>query len=762
MMAKENKVNLNDYLRILHKRKWLILSCLVGVLVSVTIFNEITSPIYEADTLIVFDNTNTAAQFSLPFSSPVNKSFLTNQIEEIKSRSLSFEVYDALPDSIINSFPLPRRREENFNLKRYVSRQIRERVSAITVANSEVIHIRIEAFSPAAAQIIANTITTVLQNRNLSVRRESASNVKQMIEDQLIVYKAALDSSEKALRAYKEKSKVTLVDREAEEILRRITEAEVSHNLIQAQLHAAEQRLTFIQSRLSQEREEIVPSIIQITSPLAKALKEELIDLEVQATMLRVQNYSDDHPKLRELERQIEQAKTSLKNETLKIAHGEDVIDPLSQISKYREEVLTIEIDIETYNAQEVALNKVIQQYENNLQSIPEKELHLAQLLRNLNVNEKIYTMLLSKREEAKILEAEQQGDIRIIDSAQRQQKPIKPKKILNLFLGFLLALMLCFGLVFLLEFFDATVNSVEEAERLTHLNVIGSIPRLDPNIKQPTRKYAQQHLAKSNGKYSSALVMHYLPQSIEAEAFRALHTNLQFSLLDLTSKVVLVTSSHPAEGKSTIVSNLSIATAHMGYKTLLIDSDLRKPVQHELFKIVNEMGLIDVIQNPYFNVYHPGPKGEKVLFENAAPLTANFDERQDRGERDVEAKLAAIHTVIKETGIANLDIITCGRRTSNPSGLLNSYAVEAILNTIRSQYDVIFLDTPPINVVVDASIVSRHVNCAILVIRVGKSNERDIIRAKSMLEQTKVASILLVLNEVLGQNGYSKYYYST
>jgi capsular exopolysaccharide synthesis family protein len=198
-----------------------------------------------------------------------------------------------------------------------------------------------------------------------------------------------------------------------------------------------------------------------------------------------------------------------------------------------------------------------------------------------------------------------------------------------------------------------------------------------------------------------------------------------------------------------------------MGYKTLLIDSDLRKPVLHELFKINSDVGLIDLIQNPYFNAYHPGIRGEGVLVENAVPLTTSFAAREDREEQDVESKLAAIHNVIRETDIANLNLITCGQRTSNASGLLNSYAIQTILNTTRLEYDVIFLDTPPINVVVDASIVSRHVNSAILVIRVGKSNERDIIRAKSILEQSKVASILLVLNEVLGQNGYSKYYYS-
>ncbi|MBN1482173.1 hypothetical protein EH223_07945 [candidate division KSB1 bacterium] len=765
-MAKEKKVDFNDYMKILLKRKWLLISCLLGVLTSVVIINEITPPIYEADTLIVFENLNNPVNFAMPFTSNIKRSFLTNQIEEIKSRSLSFEVYDALPDSIIHTFPLPRRRTERFDLRRFVSKQIQERVSAVTKANSEIIHIRVEAFSPAAAQIIANTITTVLQRRNLDVRREGASNVRGMIEDQLIVYKTALDESEKALKAYKEESKITLVDKEAEEIFRRITEAEVSYNQSQANLQAAEQRLDFIKSRLSERRAEIVPSVTQITSPLASQLKQQLINLEVQVTMLRVQDYSNDHPKIRELEKQIDQAKKNLRDETLKIAQGEDLVDPISEITRYMEQILTLEIEIETYKAQEKALHSVIEEYESRLHTIPDKELHLAQLLRDKNVNEQIYTMLLSKREEAKIVEAEQQGDIRIIDSAQRTKDPIKPKKMLNLFLGVVLASMCAFGLIFLLEYFDASVSTIEEAERITNLNVIGAIPRLDLNSKKRIKKKADVELAATNGKYSPTLVMHYLPQSIEAEAFRTLRTNLQFSLSDLTSKVSLITSSYPSEGKSTIASNLSISTAHMGLKTLLIDADLRKPIQHTLFKLDHDAGLADLVLNPHFFEDKVKSGTAKQVFSehyNDGAVGA-MEAMRHESKNDLQHRIDAIQAVVRKTGIPNLDIITCGQRSSNPAELLNRRSMQTVIDTLRDQYDVVFIDTPPINVVIDAGILSRYVDLSILVIRVGKSNEKDIMRAKSLLKQSKAKSILLVLNHVIGQNGYSKYnyYYSS
>ena len=227
MYDEQDQIDFTRVFKVLDRRKWLIISCLIGVLGSVIALNHLATPIYKADTTIVFEEQKGPAASINPFKISLTKSFITNQIEEIKSRSLSEEVRDELPVAILNTFKLPKNPEPEFNKENYIARVIQKNISASSITNSEVIKIEVEANSPIAAKVIANTIAEVLRKRNLDVRREETSNVRQIIEDQLSSFKKQLDNAEIALKDFKENSKVTVIDKEAEEIFKRITEAEI-------------------------------------------------------------------------------------------------------------------------------------------------------------------------------------------------------------------------------------------------------------------------------------------------------------------------------------------------------------------------------------------------------------------------------------------------------------------------------------------------------------------------------------------------------
>ena len=736
METKQNiQFDLMKSLQIIYRRKWLISAIMLVVISIISFINQLSTPIYRAKTTIVFEEQNGPSASINPFKISFNKNFITKQLEEIKSRSLAEEVAKELPEDVINTFEFPDEISPGFRIENLIAYQIRENISASSVNNSEVIKIEVEANDPNAAETIANTITEVLSKRSVDVKSQESNNVREIIENQLTNYKQKLDDAESALKNFKEQSNVTAIEKEADEIFNRITEAEIKYNQAKSNLDAANKRYSFIQGKLAKERKDLIPSITKITSPWAQQLKQQLVDLEVQYTTLKLKEYAENHPKMQELNRQIQETKSNLMKESLKIASGENVLDPISQIQRFMEELITLEIEIQTYQAQEKTLKNIIYAYKRTLNTIPDKELRLAQHLRDKEVNENIYKMLLQKREEARIAQAEKIGNIRIIDPARASKNPIRPRKILNLILGVIFGSLIGIGLAFLLESFNHTIKSVEEVEQLTKLNVISTIPRI--KITNHNGIHKNGNTRKRAIDITTKLIAEYNPLSIESEAFRRLKTSLQLNANNTLVKKILITSSNPAEGKSLIISNLCITTAQMGLKTLLIDADLRKPVLHTIFQRKNEPGLTDLIISNMSN------KSNNLLFKEK---TFNIED-------------ANIFSCISATKIANLDLLPCGAIPLAPSEILNSKYMETLLEDLDLRYDIIFIDTPPINVVADARILNAKVDGSILVIKAESTTSSDIETAVKLLKiEDNIIGIVVNCFDI--HNG-DYYYYS-
>jgi succinoglycan biosynthesis transport protein ExoP len=771
------QLNLNNALRIIEQKKWLIFFCLLGILSPIIVFNRLSRPLYKADTSIVFEEQNYSASVNPP-ETPSNKGFINNQIEKIKSRSLSEEVARALPINIINTFPLPKEPESNFNKEEYIAKEIQDRISANAVTNSDVIKIEVEAYSAIAAKIIANTIAKVFIRKNLEVRIEGTGTTKKFIEEQLVTFKSQLGNSELALKNFKEQNKVTIINKEVEEIFKRITEAEILYNQNKTNLDAAERRLSFIQNKLALERKNLVPAITKITSPWVQQLKKQLVELEVQYTILRVQNYAESHPKLQKLKEQIEQTKDNLKQESLKIASGENIVDPISQIQKFMEESIALEIQIQTYQSQEKALREILNNYKRSLNTLPAKETQLAQLLRDKEVNEKIYMMLLQKREEAKIANAEKLASIRIIDPAKLPSKPVKPRKGLNLIFGITLGLIMGFVLVFLSEYLDNSLKTVEEAELITELNVLGTIPQISTSLKKAIAKKLKKKRGEQAAEMISNLVTIFIPKSPESQAFRTLRTNLQLSRIVTSLKTILITSANPREGKSLIAANLSITTAQMGQKTLLIDADLKRPTLHLLFQRRREPGLINVLasnNNLPYNRKNLKPLGDNKNMFNSYDIDVDNQRNQTGIDLDYVFKIqnsansinrkhtglkTSIRDAIYSTDVANLDLLTCGAIPNNPSEIFVSMAMKSMILELRDHYDVIFIDTLPINIFTDAALLSSIVDGSILIAKAGTSSVKEILGAKELLLKAQSKIIGLVVNYLDATTDHSKYYY--
>ena len=759
-------------LLILSKKKWLIIGISLFVLLPVQYFNMTTPRIYEAEVKIKHEEKEFGISDGNLVQFPMNKNYIENLIYEITSYSLMNQVAMELPDSIVNEMALLNEIKKNKDFYANLTHLLLRNTDVRPLLNSDVISIKVQCQNATSSAFIANKIAELIRIRNRNQLLGDVNQVRNTVEEQLKYFEEKVKSSERALMRFKEQNKITYLTEESQEIFKRITEAETAHNTIKADLDASQERLRFVKSKLAKDRGDLVLAITTTTSPWATKLKEQLVELEVQYTTLKVQNYSESHPKMQSLKSQIEETKKNLEEETIKIAMGENTIDPLSEIQKSLKEIAELEVDIHTYQAQDSALANIIQEYNHTLEKLPEKELELGRLTRDKNVADKIYTMLLEKREEARIKEAEKTGNIYIVDKAQIPRKPIKPKKSLNLMLGLFLGISFSVCIVFINEMINRKIYTIEDIERNFKIDIIGTVPNANghqnfmgdfrKNVSSANNKIQHlfsidsgKHIAKhdekkepNNGKDNSLynhLVIHMDPKAPVSEAFRTLRTNLHsISKRRGHLKSFLVTGATPEIGKSFVAANLAISNAQLGFKTLLIDTDLRKPIVEKILKIKMKPGLTHLIEE----------------FSNVDPSAENEPKRKKSTKnRDEQNKYKSfIHT----TRIKNLSVLPCGSIPENPSELLASESVNYLILKLKSYFDVIILDSPPILVVPDALCIAPFVDGIVFVARASKNTHKDIALAKKLIDRIKDNHMLgLVLNDInKGEDYYSHYYY--
>ena len=726
-----------DAVSIVWGRLWLVLLCVAGVLAPIVYHNYTAPPVYEAETSILFEEgTQPIRAFDLS-NGFARKSFIINQIEIIKSRTMAEGVAAALPPEVRTSLTadpdtgsgwlakvtalLPaslggrsishQGSFETVEPERALASVVQKSIEAKQVRDSDIVEVTVSANAPEVATVMANTVAGVLKKSSVDVKKEELRAVGQFIGNQLADFQRDLDSSEQALKDYKQYNQVTSLQEQGTEILRRVTEVEVLYNRIKSEREGVEQRLAYLEQKLSESRQTIVPDITRSSSPYIAELQSNLVKQEVERANLLVQAYPEDHPKVQGLDRQIAEIKEKLRSAAAQIADGATLIDPVSQIGKWVQDLVSLRVELVALRAQENTLGRAVEQYESGLQALPEKEFQLAQLIRSRNVNEQIYLMLRQRHEEAQITEAGELGNIRVVDPADQPLSPVSPRKRLNLILGLIAGLTLGVALAFLFESLDSSLKTVEDVEGQTDLSVLGIVP---------FRRVKRHGRGDANG-LAEDLVAYHHPTARDAESYRTLQTNVQFAGENGGPKTVLVTSAGPEEGKSDTVANLGIVMAQAGRRTLLIDADLRRSALHSLFGLNAQPGLTDVL------------KGEKT-FEEA----------------------------VQATKIEHLDVITRGSRVDTPTVLLRSAKMTELLDMLKGQYDVVLLDSPPAIAVTDPVVLSAVVDGVCLVAESGRTQADELSRTKELLDHAKASTLGVVLNKFDPRHSYrsSHYYY--
>jgi len=363
----------------------------------------------------------------------------------------------------------------------------------------------------------------------------------------------------------------------------------------------------------------------------------------------------------------------------------------------------TVEILSEQLLQTEAELVKLREDYNGILAQTPDNSEQLKTSADAVEIKEKTYSILLEQYEQARLKEALRENVISIVEPAIEPKSPIKPNKVINIGLGFLIGLAGGVGLALLLENLGARLYTAEQIEVVTELVPIGKIPKFN----------SKGLLLAQNGNLK-------IKYTLFKESFRRLQTRIVTQFTEKSKvhpiKTILFTSALPSEGKSTIVANLAIAFAQNGKKTLVIDCDLRIPTQHKILGLPNRQGLSD------------------VLNRHAKP-----DE------------------VIQKTRYNDMYLLTSGSLPANPTELLGASQMKALLDKLVDEYQIIILDAPALLPVADATLLAGVVDGVVLVTRRAFSKEENVREACRQLGEINAHMLGVVINEA-EQNG--TYYY--
>jgi capsular exopolysaccharide synthesis family protein len=747
----EDEIDLKEIWRIIRSYRKSIALIFV-IIVSLTIYITLTSrPIYQATTVVMIkENGTDPGSFVFDFGMNNSKQRLQNEIEVLNSYNLHDHVVQSLiEDNSADQMSLfgtryVRKRYRvldhlrawvgqasdsliapealNYSQRIRIVENLRKNSNVSTVRDADVLKIAVSSPDSAEAVFLANRISNKYRNLDLAGGQGELHFVLSFLDSQIIKYEKRLAIIEDELQQYQSDFQIYSLDGSAELLLKDLTSYESIYYTNIAELEVAHERVAYLKGQLSESEKALMEEITNTNNPMIVALRSKIAELEAQKVQQMVdEGWNEQSLQARDFERRILEMKDKLTGITESlILSGWSEEDPFAASQEIFNKIVEQEVEVHSARSRASEYKKLVDQMSGRLTSLPVQTLQYARLERDLKLNESLYLTMKQKYEESRITEAGQLGKVRILDPALVASK-IKPNKKMNLLLGVFLGIGLGVGYAFLREFLDNTVKAVEHLER-KGLTILGIIPDMQGASASKAAK-AVSGPSKGGTDFRWRLITYEDPKSPISESYRSLRTNVAYSSVDKKLKSLLISSSQPGEGKSTTTANLAIAFAQLRKKTLLVDADLRKPVQHNVFG-------------------HPrGPGLSEYLINEV---------------KDVDS-------IIQETKIENLYILTAGGLPPNPSELLGSDRMSQLIDKLEQEWDMILLDSPPIVAVTDASMISGEIDAIALIVKAGSTERSAVDRALDMVRNVKAPLIGAILNgasqESLG--GKYAYYYS-
>lgn len=697
---RRDAIELSALLVLLWRRKWLVAFCVAGALILAKLYVSWATPLYRADALIVLEARKPEVlRFDAAASTlTTSPSGIQTEVDVLRSAALAERVIDRLElmnDPELNPFigiepeafdwwgsftSLFREDEVEARDNEPQTISMDEQKTAVidifkgrllisNINESYSIWVSFTSELPAKAALTANTVVEQYLVSQLEAKLDAMHRANRWLSDRVSDLRKRVEESDFALQTYKEK--MELIQTRGQNVSTQQL-AELNTELVVARTDLAEAsaRLKRVQQLMQTSQVGSAPEVLG--SPIIQSMKAQEVELIQEEADLSLR-YGSRHPQLINLRGELRNLRDRIDTEIDNIARS------------LESEVAVARIRMNT-------LESSLRELQKKVGELAVAEVKLGELQRESEANHALFQEFLARFKETSNQQDVQQPDARIVSKARPPLNPYIPKKGLAYIVAALGGSVLGIILSFLIEQFDNRMRSTEQLEAVAGIPTIGITPSF---TRLPGRDKVFDHMLTR-------------PNSAYSEALNNLLAAIQF-IGEAQPRSLLVTSAMPREGKTTLAVSLALAYSRAGFKTLLVDADLRRPTISKLFKLTGGPGLMDLLQarTEIAETLHPGPNGLMVLPAGALP---------------------------------NADPKSLERR------FIAAVQLRRLLEQLGKHFDIIVLDSPPLVPVADANLMASLVDITVLVVRWSVSSKQSVRLALRHLQRSKAKIACTVL----------------
>jgi polysaccharide biosynthesis transport protein len=719
MESTETGIGFQDYWQIL-KRRWLPALAVFASVVALTAYSTLKEKaVYEAEGKLLFKKTTPGSALTelgkeigqlTPAAEQSNP--LTTEIELIRS----VEVVE----KTINRLQLKDEKSNHLKVKDFL-----KKLTVASIRGADILTVSYKDRNPKIAADVVKTMMNFYIDNNQKVNRLEAVSVRQFIERKLPHSDNNMRKAAAELRKFKEDNKVVNLEQETSSAVTVMAGLESQIDQARSDLiKVTAQSKAFEEELQMNPQQALAASTLSESSTVQEALKEYK---QIERQLAIEQNrYLESSPIITRLKTKKATMKALLDQQIQQVLGGQQPLpNQILQIGEVKpqliEEFIKVDVERQGFAERVTILSNALAGYKQRVKVLPKLEKEKRELERKLKEAEADYEELQKKLQQIRITENQQVGNARIIQRPSVPQEPMTSRKTLLLVSGSLLGTILAIVAALFLESQDKSVKTIEEAKELFGFTLLGVIPAHKKSENNGWLKPLRFKSATPDSEPSSRqVVVRDTPHTNISAAYRMLQANLRFLSSDTELKVIVVSSSLPQEGKSTVAANLAATVAQLGRKVLLVDADMHRPVQHQIWELPNQVGLSNVIV----------------------------------GQAELKSSIAQV--------MDNLEVLSCGVIPPNPMALLDSQRITSLIKQFSANYDLVIVDAPSLNVAADALILGKKADGILLVVRPGMLDSGNVAFTKDLLKKSSQYVLGMVVNGVIPKNEPHSYYYFT